>query len=99
MGKLGKITVLASAAEAARQWAKNNPDKAKGYIDKASRVVNDRTKGKYAKQVDGASAKAKDAVTKGAGPAGTANTADTAGTPAQTSTPAPPPPGQGNAAG
>ena len=74
MGKLGKITVLASAAEAARQWAKNNPDKAKGYIDKASRVVNDRTKGKYAKQVDGASAKAKDAVTKGAAPAGTANT-------------------------
>lgn len=81
MSKLGKITLLATAAEAARQWARNNPDKASGYIDKAGQTVNRKTGGKYTKQVTGATAKAKDAVAKGANQ------------PRSGSTPPPPQPG------
>ena len=65
MAKLGKITVLATAAEAARQWAKNNPDKAQAYIDKAGSVVDKQTKGKYSQKITKASTKAKEAVAKG----------------------------------
>lgn len=80
MSKLGKITVLATAAEAARQWAKNNPNKAHGYIEKAGAVVNQRTKGKYSKQITGATAKAKEAVAKQTG--GTSGGGTTAAPPA-----------------
>ncbi len=100
MKKLGKITLLATAAEAARQWAKNNPDKANDYIDKASAAVDKRTKGKYSKQLTGATQKAKEAVTKGAGPGqgqtvpgSTVPAGDTPTDQAPGSTPPPPPPG------
>ena len=95
MAKLGKITVLATAAEAARQWAKNNPDKAQAYIDKAGAVVDRQTKGKYSKKITKASTKAKEAVAKGAsaqGSVGGAGTSGSAGTAGSGTIPPPPPP-------
>lgn len=93
MARLGKITVLATAAEAARQWAKNNPDKAQAYIDKAGAVVDKQTKGKYSTKITKASAKAKEAVAKGAAAQGHVGGGSTPPPPApQGSTPPPPPP-------
>ena len=79
MARLGRITVLATAAEAARQWAKNNPDKAQAYIDKAGSVVDKQTKGKYSKKITKASTKAKEAVAKGASAQGSVGGAGTSG--------------------
>lgn len=94
MAKLGKITVLATAAEAARQWAKNNPDKAQAYIDKAGAVVDRQTKGKYSTKITKASTKAKEAVAKGSSGGGSsvAPPAPQGGSVGGSATPPPPPP-------
>ena len=91
MARLGRITVLATAAEAARQWAKNNPDKAGAYIDKAGAAVDQVTKGKYSRQITSATGKAKGAV--GGGHRGGTTTAPPApGTTPPPSSQTPPPP-------
>ncbi|MGH3995135.1 MAG: antitoxin [Pseudonocardiaceae bacterium] len=54
MPLLRKLTVLAGAAEAARRYARNNPDKVNRWADKAGQFVDKRTKGKYHKKIDNA---------------------------------------------
>lgn len=63
MAKFAKAAAVFTAAETARQWARNNPDKARSYIDKATGFVDQRTKGKYHSQIDGLSRNAKKSLT------------------------------------
>jgi len=61
MPMLRKLAVLAAAAEAARRYAKKNPDQAAKYVDQAAGFVDKQTKGKYRGQIDGAAQKTKSA--------------------------------------
>ena len=54
-----RLALLATAAEAARRYAKSNPDKASKYLDQAASFVDKQTKGKYSGQIRGATDKAK----------------------------------------
>ncbi|MBC3194595.1 antitoxin [Pseudonocardia sp. C8] len=56
-----RLTVLAGAVEAARRYARSNPDKAGKVLDSAAQFVDKQTKGKYTNQISGAARKAKDA--------------------------------------
>ncbi|HEV7453129.1 MAG TPA: antitoxin [Pseudonocardiaceae bacterium] len=58
--RLGKLVVLAGIAQAALRYAKNNPDKVNKIADQAGRFVDERTKGKYHSQIDGAVRKVQD---------------------------------------
>lgn len=60
-GRLGKVAVLAGAVEAARRYARQNPDKVNKAAGQAGRFVDERTKGKYSSQIDGAVRKVQDA--------------------------------------
>ncbi|MEK6443312.1 antitoxin [Pseudonocardia sp. T1-2H] len=55
-----KLTALAGAAEAARRYAKKNPDKAGKILDQAAQFVDKQTKGKYSGQISSATRKVKD---------------------------------------
>ena len=59
MPLMRRLAVLATAAEAARRYAKSNPDKAAKYLDQAASFVDKQTKGKYSGQIRGAADKAK----------------------------------------
>jgi hypothetical protein len=61
MALFKRLTVLAGAAEAARRYARKNPDKAGKYLDQAAAFVDKQTKGKYSNQIRGAATKAKGA--------------------------------------
>lgn len=52
MALLRKLTVLAGAAEAARRYARNNPEKINKLADSAGRFVDKQTKGKYHGTID-----------------------------------------------
>jgi hypothetical protein len=54
-----KLATLATAAEAARRYAKKNPDQAARYVDQAARFVDKQTKGRYSGQIGGVAKKAK----------------------------------------
>nr|WP_173135941.1 antitoxin [Kibdelosporangium persicum] len=54
-----KLTVLAGAAEAARRYAKKNPEKVAQMADKAGKFVDRQTKGKYHHQIENAVRKVK----------------------------------------
>jgi hypothetical protein len=54
-----KLATLATAAEAARRYAKNNPEKAGKYLDQAAAFVDKQTKGKYSGQISAVAQKAK----------------------------------------
>jgi MT0933-like antitoxin protein len=54
MATMRRLTVLAGAAEAARRYIRNNPDKVNRFADRAGRLVDERTKGKYHRQIDNA---------------------------------------------
>jgi MT0933-like antitoxin protein len=54
-----RLAMLATAAEAARRYAKSNPDKAAKYLDQAAAFVDKQTKGKYSGQIRGVADKAK----------------------------------------
>jgi hypothetical protein len=54
-----RLATIATAAEAARRYAKKNPDQAAKYLDQAARFVDKQTKGKYSSQIHGAARKAK----------------------------------------
>jgi hypothetical protein len=73
-----RLATLATAAEAARRYARKNPDKAGKYLDQAAAFVDKQTKGKYSGQINGAAQKAKNAAgiprTPGHGPAGNGQT-------------------------
>ncbi len=51
-----KLATLATAAAAARSYAKKNPDQASKYVDQAAQFVDKQTKGKYSSQITGAAA-------------------------------------------
>lgn len=59
MPRFKKAAVMFTAVESARQWARSNPDKASQYIDKATGFVDQRTHGRYHRQIDGFSSTAK----------------------------------------
>jgi hypothetical protein len=73
-----RLATLATAAEAARRYAKKNPDKAGKVLDQAAAFVDKQTKGKYRSQIDGATRKAKGVAgipqTPGHGAAGNGHT-------------------------
>jgi hypothetical protein len=54
-----RLATLATAAEAARRYAKKNPEKTGKYLDQAAAFVDKQTKGKYSGQISGATQKAK----------------------------------------
>jgi nitrous oxide reductase accessory protein NosL len=54
MRLLRKLTVLAGAAEAARRFARKNPEKVAKFAESAGRFVDKRTHGKYHHQIDSA---------------------------------------------
>ncbi|HKR51341.1 MAG TPA: antitoxin [Pseudonocardiaceae bacterium] len=62
--KLGKLVALAGIAQAALRYAKSNPDKVNKIADQTGRFVNERTKGKYHSQIDGAVRKIQDATNR-----------------------------------
>ncbi len=51
MPLLRKLTILAGAAEAARRYVRNNPDKVNKMAGRAAQFVDKRTKGRYHKQI------------------------------------------------
>lgn len=59
MALIKRLALLATAAEAARRYAKSNPDKAAKYLDQAAAFVDKQTKGKYSGHIRGATDKAK----------------------------------------
>ncbi|OZM75228.1 hypothetical protein CFN78_03470 [Amycolatopsis antarctica] len=61
MAMLRKLAALAGAAEAARRYARKNPEKTAQYADKAARFVDKQTKGKYHQQIDSVARKVRDA--------------------------------------
>jgi MT0933-like antitoxin protein len=61
MALMRKLATLAAAGEAARRYAKRNPDQASRYLDQAAAFVDKQTKGKYSHQITGAAQKAKSA--------------------------------------
>ena len=52
MPLIRRLAALGAAAEAARRYARKNPEKARLYTDKAARFANERTKGRYQSQID-----------------------------------------------
>jgi antitoxin protein of toxin-antitoxin system len=59
MPLMRKLATLATAAEAARRYAKKNPDQAGKYLDQAAAFVDKQTKGKYTSKIDGVAQKVK----------------------------------------
>jgi hypothetical protein len=47
-----KVVVLAGAAEAARRYARKNPEKVSRMAENAGRFVDKQTKGKYRAQIN-----------------------------------------------
>ena len=61
MPKIKNLAALAAAVEAARRYARSNPDKAAKYLDQAAAFLDKQTKGKYSGQVSGVVGKVKSA--------------------------------------
>ena len=61
MPKIKNLAALAAAVEAARRYARSNPDKAAQYLDQAAAFLDKQTKGKYSGQVSGVVGKVKSA--------------------------------------
>lgn len=55
---LRKLAALGAAADAARRFARKNPEKTQSYLDKAADFADRRTKGKYSRQIRSASDRA-----------------------------------------
>ncbi|HEY2766123.1 MAG TPA: antitoxin [Pseudonocardiaceae bacterium] len=49
-----KLAALAGVAEAARRYARKNPDKVSKFAEQAGHFVDQRTKGRYRSKIDGA---------------------------------------------
>lgn len=73
MSLFRRLATLATAAEAARRYAKSNPDKAGKYLDQAAAFVDKQTKGKYRTQIEGVTKKAKGAAGIPSGPGAAGN--------------------------
>jgi hypothetical protein len=98
-----RLATLATAAEAARRYAKKNPDQAARYLDQAAAFVDKQTKGKYSAKIDGVASKVKNVAGVPGGSTGTRPSANgfpqsaaghttTTVTQSATSTPPPVPP-------
>jgi hypothetical protein len=61
MALIRKLVVLAGAAEAARRYAKKNPEQTAKFVDQAAQFVDKQTKGRYSGQITDAAQKAKSA--------------------------------------
>lgn len=61
MPLIRKLATLAATAEAARRYAKKNPEKAGRMLDQAAAFVDKQTKGKFRTQIEGAKRTAKGA--------------------------------------
>jgi MT0933-like antitoxin protein len=61
MPKLKNLAALAAAVEAARRYARSNPDKAAQYLDQAAAFLDKQTKGKYSGHVNNVVGKVKGA--------------------------------------
>ncbi|GLZ36425.1 antitoxin [Actinokineospora sp. NBRC 105648] len=64
MPMLKKLTALAGAAAAATKYAKKNPDKVNRAAAKAGAFVDQKTKGKYSRQISGALHKVRTATSR-----------------------------------
>ena len=53
-----KIAALGAAADAARRFARKDPQKTQSYLDKAAGFADRQTKGKYTRQIRSVSDKA-----------------------------------------
>ncbi|HEY2204591.1 MAG TPA: antitoxin [Pseudonocardia sp.] len=60
MSLIRRLAAVGAAAEAARRYARSNPDKARQFADKAARFADDKTKGKYSGQIHQAKRKIAD---------------------------------------
>ncbi|UAL29750.1 antitoxin [Nocardioides rotundus] len=61
MPKFRKFAAVSAAAAAAKRYARNNPEKTDRYLGQAAAFADKRTKGKYSRQIDGLSRKAREA--------------------------------------
>jgi hypothetical protein len=61
MPMLRKLATIATAAEAARRYARRNPEAAGKYLDQAAEFIDKQTKGKYSSTITGAVGKVKGA--------------------------------------
>lgn len=61
MAGLNKLGALASAAQAARRYVRENPEKADQYLGKAAEFADKRTKGKYSRQIGDVTSRARSA--------------------------------------
>lgn len=52
IGKVGKLVVLAGAAEAARRYLRNNPEMVNQLAAQAGHFVDQRTNGRYHGHID-----------------------------------------------
>lgn len=59
MPKLRNLAALGAAAQAARQYARTNPEKTEQYLGKAAAFADRQTKGKYTRQIEGVRGKAR----------------------------------------
>lgn len=61
MAMIRKLATLGAAAEAARRYARKNPDQASRYLDQAAAFVDKQTKGKYSSKINDAARRVKGA--------------------------------------
>jgi hypothetical protein len=54
MPLMRRVAALAATVAAARQYARQNPEKVNRYADQAAEFVNSRTAGRYRRQIDSA---------------------------------------------
>ncbi len=54
MALIRRVATLGAAVAAARSYARQNPEKVNRYADQAATFVDQRTHGKYRKQIDSA---------------------------------------------
>jgi MT0933-like antitoxin protein len=54
MPLMRRVAALAATVAAARQYARQNPEKVNRYADQAAAFVNSRTAGRYRRQIDSA---------------------------------------------
>ncbi|SHL45034.1 MT0933-like antitoxin protein [Pseudonocardia thermophila] len=59
MPKLRNLAVLVTAAEAARRYARSNPEQAGKYLDQAAAFIDKQTKGKYSAKISDITSKVK----------------------------------------
>ncbi|WP_151523677.1 antitoxin [Serinicoccus kebangsaanensis] len=94
-----KFAALGAAVDAARRFARKDPEKTQSYLDKAADFADRQTKGKYSSQIRSASDKASQAALGHDGTQGGSASGDRVqdevdpGTQGRTPPPPPPPPG------